>query len=70
MNEYRQLKSRLLSPNCWISMLTILLLSRRFVVIATIILITRKYINKKMTGRNRKTVAIVANSAIENVIFY
>ncbi|EPM5457676.1 PRD domain-containing protein [Salmonella enterica] len=39
--------------------------------IATLTLIIRKYINKsKLTGRNRKTVAIVTNSAIEKVNFF
>lgn len=39
--------------------------------ISTLTLIVRKYINKsKLTGRNRKTVAIVTNSAIEKVNFF
>jgi len=39
--------------------------------IATLTLIVRKYINKsKLTGRNRKTIAIVTNSAIEKVNFF
>lgn len=39
--------------------------------IATLTLIVRKYINKsKLTGRNRKTIVIVTNSAIEKVNFF